>query len=230
MLLDSGTVKSPQTPTFKKEIDMPYPQPPADPYDANAYLQHQIDVNTWMFHGDKSQAPAQYGSGPGQTPYFTPGAFKAFRAGIWALIFAPVMMRIGRNWYAQTSDLKHAMGRCIIVSAMWKVWGTAVVWWFYINSVLSRPDVSWWTRYSDGTPNNPTVILVCRLMQWVVLFGLLLAYCKLVDMSLFKHRFVYRMFQPIRKYLDWIPWVVLISLVMMPVFFYIQMAVVRYTP
>lgn len=220
-----------------------YPQGPTGPprfvddslpYDENMeHLQRQMDATWHMFHPNGVDTafqtpPAQrYGSGPGQTPYFTPGAFRAFRAAIWTLIFGPIMVRIGKNWYERTGDWQLAFGKAMLLSAMWKVWGTAVIWWLCVNWCINNPEDNFFT-YNPARPNDPTVLAWCAFMQlFVVLPALGAAYCKLVDMSLFKHRFVFKVFQPIRRVINRVPWVVLISLVLLPIFFYIQMAVVQ---
>jgi hypothetical protein len=177
--------------------------------------------------------PERWGSGPGQQPYFTPGAFRAFRAAIWTMIFGPIMLRIGRNWYERTGDWQYALGKATLLSAMWKVWGTACVWWLAVSWCIGNPDDNWFTRLHDQTtglpvPNNPTVIHWCWMMQvFVVLPALAIAYCQLVDKSLFKHRIAYRFIAPVHKMLGRCPWIVLISLVLLPIFFYIQMTVVQ---
>lgn len=197
------------------------------------YNRRQAEMWDKMWHPD-GHAPTgpvsaqRYGSGPGQQPYVTPGAFRAFRAAIWTLIFGPIMVRIGKNWYERTGDWQLALGKAMLLSAMWKVWGTAIVWWGCVNYCLNNPDTNWFTALSDGSPNNPTVLAYCRIMQlFVVTPALGVAYCKLVDKSLFKHRFVYKVFAPIHKMTRRIPWVVLISAVLLPIFFYIQMTVVQ---
>lgn len=201
-----------------------------DPY--SAHIQKTLDNSYLAFHPEGYQAamaPTQrYGNGPGQQPYFTPGAFRAFRAAIWTLIFGPIMVRIGKNWYERTGDWQLALGKAMLLSAMWKVWGTAVVWWMAVNYCLNNPDTNWFTALSDGSPNNPTVIAYCRIMQtFVVTPALAVAYCKLVDKCFFKHRFAYKVIAPIHKMTRRIPWVVLISTVLLPIFFYIQMTVVQ---
>lgn len=206
-----------------------------DPY--SEHIQKTMDRDYLVWHPEgtpqyqAANRPAgsteRYGNGPGQTPYFTPGAFRAFRAAIWTLIFGPIMVRIGKNWYERTGDWQLAFGKSMLLSAMWKVWGTAVIWWLCVNWCLNNPEGNFFT-YNPSRPNDPTVIAWCAFLQlFVVLPALGAAYCKLVDMSLFRHRFVFKVFQPIRRVVNRVPWVVLISLVLLPIFFYIQMTVVQ---
>lgn len=176
--------------------------------------------------------PEHWGNGPGQEPYFTPGAFRKLRAAIWTMIFGPIMLRIGKNWYERTGDWKLATSKAILLSAMWKVWGTAVVWWWIVILCIGHPDTNPFTSLRDSSgmhvPNNPTIIHWCWLLQtFVVTPALAIAYCQLVDKSMFKHRFFYRLVSPVHKMLGRIPWVLLISSVLLPIFFYIQMTVVQ---
>jgi ABC-type methionine transport system permease subunit len=101
-----------------------------------------------------------------------------------------------------------------------------------VNYCLNNPDTNVFTSLRDSNgmpvPNNPTVVGWCAFLQlFVVTPALAVAYCQLVDKSMFKHRIAYRIISPVHKMLGRCPWVVLISLVLLPIFFYIQMTVVQ---
>lgn len=162
----------------------------------------------------------KWGSTNGGTPYFQPGEFKDFRAGLTTLIWGPVMWRIGTNWYAKTNDWEKSLWKAIYWSAAWKAWGFAVFAWFFNN---------WWIgTWYGGVKNGSYDPDLGPVLQWMGVFNylvlpcfLLAAYRKLIDASLFKERIAYRIAKPFNKVFGRLPWWALIWTALMPAYIWI---------
>jgi len=118
--------------------------------------------------------------------------------------------RAGRNHYNVHGDLEEAIVYGAHALRRWWVWIFFVKVW-----IFSALFLCWmlYLRFHDirgesFVPNssafdNVTYTLAAFLP--VALLGLLVIYCRNVDYSLFKRRFVYRVFRPLTKVLDWVP-------------------------
>ena len=181
--------------------------------DRKRWAKYQADSIHEMFHPAGGAPAPRYGNG-GQ-PYFQPGGFRNLRAALWAAIYGPIMLRIGRNWADKSGSWQYGMQRAIVVAIFWKAWVFGCFWWMLTN-------------YTVNSEVTTDVTMICKALNWfLVLPALGVVYCKLIDKSLFKHRFAYKVFNPIRKLVNWCPWPVLLSLALVPAFFYLQMRYVQ---
>ena len=163
------------------------------------------------------------------TGLFTPGAFRDARQGVIAGIFIPVMVAIGQNWFNRTGDWKLATRKAVTLVVGWKVLAfTAIVW------VLQFFTISFWRAAMEANPINantgqPTfdssdhrwLMVYSALILLTLVPALGVPYKRMVDRSLFKQRFVYRLMAPVDHVLRVVPFIVLVTTVLVPFFFYL---------
>ena len=182
------------------------------------FLQNVVNGNAQRFQGQNHGL----GQSAPQGTYMTPGAYRRARQGLIAAIFMPIMWRTGRNWYERTGDGKIALTKAFLIVWYWKAWVFGCFAWF----VLEMAGGYWGIAIRNGSASaadTGTWRLYCWLMWLVALPPLFLVYTRLVDMSLFKQRLLYRVIHPVDRWLHWCPWPVLLSMVMIPLFFLVQM-------
>ena len=156
-----------------------------------------------------------------QDQYFTPGGFREARHGMIAAIFVPLMIAIGQNWYTETGDKGLAISKAASLVWAWKAWAFGWVTWFFLAMFAGywgqAIEASRWSR--DGTDEWE----LYSFLTWVVVpLALLHVYNRLVDKSLFQQRLLYKIVRPFTRATFWIPWPVLLSLVLVPAIYAIQ--------
>jgi hypothetical protein len=144
---------------------------------------------------------------------------------VLAVIFIPLMAAIARAWYEKTGDKMLAAGKALNLSIAWKAWGFACLWWignFAMGAVmlktLASPD-----QHSAllGTVDSTFQVHGFIYLNLAVLVpAIFVSYNKLVDRSAFNHHWFYRTVQPVRFVINWMPWPVLTSLVLIPAMWY----------
>lgn len=192
------------------------------------FLQRTIDENTERFQGQNHGL----GQSAPQGTYMTPGGYRRARQGLIAVIFMPIMYRIAQNWYERTGDWKLALGKAAIVVWYWKAWFFGCFAWF-----LMEMAGGYWgmqlRSYQDQTGVRPVTThwqIYCWLVWTVGFIPLFFVYTKLVDQSLFKQRLMYRVINLPGRFIHWLPWPVLLSMVMIPMFYLVSLSVPSSNP
>ena len=142
-------------------------------------------------------------------------------AGMIAAIFVPLMIQIGINWYEQTGDKGLATSKAVGLVWAWKAWAFGWVTWFFLALFAGY----WGQSVESGAWNRNGVdeMQLFSFLTWTVApFSLLHVYNRLVDKSLFQQRLLYKAVRPFAKLTSWIPWPVLLSLVLVPAIYAIQ--------
>ena len=136
-----------------------------------------------------------------------------------ALMLGFLAYRAGRNYYTLHPDITdafehgaHALRRWWVWLFFTKVWlgSLLVILWMGYMELHDRanPGNAYWVDDGDAkvTLRNGLIFLVPSLL------AVLVTYCRNVDYSLFKRRFVYRILRPLVKVLDKVPnWVLYLT-------------------